>query len=126
VLLVEDDLASRISLSRLLEVSGLEVVEAGDAKTAIERLSQQSQTPFDAIISDMYLPDLDGGTLLRSAASLVPKPVLALMTGATAAETADALRGVAVDHVFLKPASIRDVLERLRQLFAKNEAEGVS
>lgn len=57
ILLVEDSIATRTQEKRMLESAGYEVVTAIDGNDGFNKL--QSQT-FDAVISDVQMPNLDG------------------------------------------------------------------
>jgi DNA-binding response OmpR family regulator len=63
ILLVEDDPDSRSELRLLLEDEGFEVVEARDGQSA---LAMAGQTPPDAVVQDLILPDIPGFELLRA------------------------------------------------------------
>ncbi|HAC65244.1 MAG TPA: hybrid sensor histidine kinase/response regulator [Cyanothece sp. UBA12306] len=60
ILLVEDSIAVRTQEKRILEKAGYEVVTAVDGLDGLQKL--QSQT-FDAIISDVEMPHLNGFSL---------------------------------------------------------------
>lgn len=62
ILLVEDDPTNRQILARLLRKQGLPVVEAGDGRTALDRVGE---TPPSLIILDLMLPVMDGLTFLQ-------------------------------------------------------------
>lgn len=62
VLLVEDDLAFRRSVTAYLEDSGFAVLEADDGLAALELLEQHSP---DIIISDIRMPRMSGLELLE-------------------------------------------------------------
>ena len=57
LLLVDDDLLLRGLASKTLRHAGFEVVEAGDGEAA---LALYSQSPFDLILLDVVMPELDG------------------------------------------------------------------
>ena len=61
VLLVEDEALCRESWRRALEKKGYRVSQAEDAERAIEQVTLQS---FDAIVSDIHLPGIDGLSLM--------------------------------------------------------------
>ena len=63
VLVVEDDAAVRGFLRRALEVSGLQVLEVGDAGAALGLLA--GDAPVDAVLVDGLLPDMHGLDLGR-------------------------------------------------------------
>jgi len=62
VLLVEDDLTNRQLLARLLRKQGMAVVEAGDGRSALERVSEATPS---LIILDLMLPVMDGITFVQ-------------------------------------------------------------
>ena len=64
VLIVEDHQNSCEELKRCLTHHGHEVTAAGDLRSAVRSLGDR---PFDAIISDIALPDGTGYTLLNEA-----------------------------------------------------------
>ncbi len=88
VLLAEDGLDSQRLLRVLLERAGLSVEIAGDGRQAYERAvdAARAEEPFDVILLDMQMPELDGyavATLLRESG----------YAGAIVALTAHALPG---------------------------------
>lgn len=57
ILLVEDSIAIRTQEKRILEAAGYEVVTAVDGVEALTKLRNRS---FDAVVSDIQMPNLDG------------------------------------------------------------------
>jgi two-component system chemotaxis sensor kinase CheA len=57
ILLVEDSIATRTQEKRILESAGYEVVTAVDGVDGFNKLQAR---PFDAVISDIQMPNLDG------------------------------------------------------------------
>ncbi len=64
ILIVDDSIAVRRLLSRLLTQSGYQVVECRDGKEALEKLHQSLQQ-YDLVISDIEMPRMDGFALLK-------------------------------------------------------------
>ncbi|HAP67968.1 MAG TPA: hybrid sensor histidine kinase/response regulator [Nitrospinae bacterium] len=60
ILLVEDSIVTRTQERRILEGAGYKVVISVDGIDALNKLSSQS---FDAVISDIVMPNMDGLTL---------------------------------------------------------------
>jgi two-component system chemotaxis sensor kinase CheA len=60
ILLVEDSITTRTQEKRILESAGYEVVAAVNGVDALQKLSSQA---FDAVISDVEMPSMDGLTL---------------------------------------------------------------
>jgi two-component system chemotaxis sensor kinase CheA len=54
---VEDSIATRTQEKRILESAGYEVVTAVDGVDGFNKLQSR---PFDAVISDIQMPNLDG------------------------------------------------------------------
>ncbi|MEH2251371.1 response regulator [Nostoc sp.] len=70
LLVVDDDLDTRTLLTFLFELDGAEVVTAASADQAIEIMSFFKP---DILISDIYLPDEDGYSLLLKIRNLEAK-----------------------------------------------------
>jgi two-component system CheB/CheR fusion protein len=63
ILLVEDDPEGREALKQVLELAGAIVIAAGSAADALARLEMQR---FDALVSDIAMPGMDGYDLLQT------------------------------------------------------------
>lgn len=64
ILVAEDEDALRNNLSRQLEKLGYEVRVASDGAQALRELS--SGEPFDLVITDIFMPEVDGLQFIRS------------------------------------------------------------
>ena len=62
VLLVDGDVSARQRLKRVLMTAGLEVVEAYEGQAG---LSYSGETPADAVVVNLTLPDMDGVEFIR-------------------------------------------------------------
>jgi len=58
ILIVEDDLSSRLYLNKILEKAGLVLLNAGDGQEAVNLAL--SNPDIDIILMDIQLPDMDG------------------------------------------------------------------
>jgi two-component system, NtrC family, response regulator PilR len=88
ILVVDDERSMREMLAILLRREGHDVVVAENGRRAIEYLDQR---PFDLVVSDARMPDIDGIQVLRHARSINPS-VIAIMI--TAFGSADLIKGV--------------------------------
>lgn len=61
ILLAEDSIATRTQQKRILETAGYEVVTAVDGLDALHKLQTRD---FDAVVSDVQMPNLDGFSLV--------------------------------------------------------------
>lgn len=80
ILAVDDSASVRQMVRTALEADGYEVREAQDGQEALDALRA---APADLVISDLYMPTMDGLTLLRAirqAAEHKFTPVLLLTT----------------------------------------------
>ena len=64
ILVVDDERSMREMLAILLKREGHEVSVAENGRAAIDLLNQR---PFDLVVSDARMPDLDGLEVLRHA-----------------------------------------------------------
>jgi two-component system response regulator PilR (NtrC family) len=88
ILIVDDERSMREMLAILLRREGHDVVVAENGRRAIDCLNQR---PFDVVVSDARMPDIDGIQVLRHARSINPS-VIAIMI--TAFGSADLIKGV--------------------------------
>ena len=128
ILIVDDDAALRASLAEALADFGFTPAEAADGEAALAWLARRRA---DAVLLDLRMPGLDGMEVLRRIqASHDPPPVAVLTAVPTAANTIEAMRLGAVDHL-AKPigrADLAALLERLlpRDLAASPAALGTT
>jgi DNA-binding response OmpR family regulator len=60
ILVVEDDPLARSILTRRLHVEGHEAETAESGRQALDRLEQADAAPFDVVLLDIEMPELDG------------------------------------------------------------------
>jgi DNA-binding NtrC family response regulator len=79
VLVVDDELLIRWSVSESLSDLGMDVDQAGDAATAL-RMVTTAALPFEVVVLDLRLPDMCDLSLLATLRQLLPRARLILMT----------------------------------------------
>ncbi len=79
VLVVDDDPRERSGLSNIIATLGYAAETAEDGEQAIEKLGAGS---FDAIITDLVMPGMDGFALLRKLLELGDPTPVVVLTGA--------------------------------------------
>ena len=77
ILVVDDEVQIRTLLSRMLELEGYEVCQAGDCRTALKQLELQSP---DVALCDVFLPDGNGVDLVSSIKKTAPNVEIILLT----------------------------------------------
>jgi EAL domain-containing protein (putative c-di-GMP-specific phosphodiesterase class I)/CheY-like chemotaxis protein len=80
VLVVDDDVAIRRVCARVLNAEGWTVVLADNGRAAIAEL-EAAPTPFDCVLSDVNMPELDGFGLVRALRERDDDLPVLLMTG---------------------------------------------
>ena len=97
ILIVDDDLAHRAMLRTLIAVWGARVDEAGDGAEAI---SLSRETPYDIILMDVLMPEVDGISALQAIKSYNPSIPILIMTAFSKVESAvEALKSGAYDYL---------------------------
>jgi two-component system response regulator PilR (NtrC family) len=112
ILVVDDERSMREMLAILLKREGHDVAVAENGKAAIDLLNER---PFDLVVSDARMPDLDGLEVLSHARSINPS-VIAIMI--TAYGSPDLIRGVAqlgVNDYVEKPFNTEVLRFRIRK-----------
>jgi CheY-like chemotaxis protein len=78
-LVVDDEVALRGMLVRVLEELGLDVIEAGDGREALGLV--EGASPPDLLVVDLSMPHMRGDELLREVAARRPAVRAVLMSG---------------------------------------------
>ena len=115
ILVVEDDDATRTALRRDLAARGLEVDEAVDGATALQRWDARRP---DLVLLDLGLPDLDGIRVLRHIRREATTPVVILSARDAEAAKIEALEAGADDYV-TKPFSTGELQARIKAVMRR-------
>jgi DNA-binding NtrC family response regulator len=109
ILIVDDDAALRETLAETLADLGHRPVVAPDGSTALHVVGREQ---IDAVLLDLRMPGIDGLEMLRRLRARLDGPPIAILTAyASAANTIEAMRLGAFDHL-TKPIG-RDDLRSL-------------
>ena len=124
ILIVDDEHSIRLTLESGLSLNGFRVI---CARTGAEALAATATQKFDAVISDIYMPDGDGLTLVQELRALFPALPIILMTAQGSVELAvRAVEEGATDFI-AKPFEVSAVAALLRRyLSAASEAADTS
>jgi two-component system OmpR family response regulator len=107
LLVVDDDSVIAATFEAILRSEGYDVATAQDGKEALEFVRQ---APFDLVLLDLLLPDMDGWTVLQHLREISPNSQVVILCADVDAEgTIEAFRLGAVD-VFLKPPDVDKLL----------------
>jgi signal transduction histidine kinase/ActR/RegA family two-component response regulator len=120
IVVVEDNVDIRETLSELLVLDGYRVSGAGDGPQGLTRIL--SQEPDIALI-DVGLPGFDGYELARRArARLGNRPVLIAMTGYGQPDDRGRAFEAGFDEHVVKPVSVEDLAEAMERARARKSA----
>ncbi len=117
ILTVDDSLSVRQVLAITLRGGGFEVIQAHDGQEALEIARE---TPVDLVITDLYMPRMNGIRLveaLRALPAYASTPLLLLTTDNSAAGRS-AGRAAGATGWIGKPFNPARLLETVRQLLA--------
>jgi two-component system, cell cycle response regulator CpdR len=115
ILLAEDDTDMRRFLVKALQNAGFDVTSYDNGLSAYQRLREE---PFELLLTDIVMPEMDGIELARRAAELDPDIKIMFITGfAAVALNADS---TAPKHakVLSKPIHLRDLVNEVTKMLA--------
>jgi EAL domain-containing protein (putative c-di-GMP-specific phosphodiesterase class I) len=117
ILVVEDDRGLLEAYSDVLLEHGFRIAAACDGHAAVRMLGSAS---FDAVLTDVYMPEAGGLELLRSVRERdVDLPVV-LVTGNPSLETAVQAVEMGALHYLMKPVSGEELVRCVRDAVAKH------
>src|ERR1700690_3460533 len=108
VLVVDDEPVTARGYARTLAAAGYKVSVAHDGR---EAAALAKATPFDVIVSDIAMPDMDGLALLRAIREGDLDVPMIFMTGSPALESALAAIEYGAFRYLLKPVAPEAMLE---------------
>jgi two-component system KDP operon response regulator KdpE len=120
VLVVDDEPQLRRALRVVLRANGYQVTEVETGEAALDALVTE---PFDLMILDLVLPDIDGVELCRRLREWSRLPVLVLSALTEEDVKVRALDEGADDYV-TKPFSTPELLSRMRSAMRRASASG--
>jgi len=97
VLIIDDEANLRGLLARIIQLEGYIVTEAGNAKSALKMLEQET---FQVIITDVKLPDINGVDLTAKIKSSYPSTEIIVLTAyGTIEDGVKAMKNGAFDYL---------------------------
>ncbi|HEV7660835.1 MAG TPA: response regulator [Allosphingosinicella sp.] len=120
ILLAEDDESMRLYLGRALERSGYKVVSVDNGLAALPLLESE---PFDLLLTDIVMPEMDGIELAQKAAEISPDIRVMFITG-FAAVALKAGRKTPDAKVLSKPFHLRDLIAEVERMFMTEDQHG--
>jgi signal transduction histidine kinase/CheY-like chemotaxis protein len=128
LLLVDDDPILLKSLRDALETDGHVIVEAngGEAGIAAFRMALDRGETFDAVITDLGMPYVDGRRVAVAVKEISPATPVIMLTGWGRRLVSEGDIPPHVDRVLAKPPKLREVREALAQLCPTGEVRVIN
>jgi DNA-binding response OmpR family regulator len=118
IMVVDDEATARVSLAEILRLEGYQIATAASGEEALSLMDKSE--PFDLMVLDIKMPGMSGLEVTEVVQERYPGVVIVLLTAFGALETAiEAIRKGASDYL-LKPASVPDILESVRNGLVKH------
>jgi len=118
ILVVDDDDAVRDIVVRALERAGYVVFEANTGRAAMDVLRRQPEV--GVVVSDVYMPDMDGFEFLTQASREPRAPKIIVMSGGGSLDPETILKIAArlgARSTLAKPFGPAELLEAVRAAF---------
>src|SRR5207302_9050744 len=123
-LIVDDDPVQRRLLQNMVEKAGYAVVTADGGEAAIALMTAPEGPPFECVVLDLVMPDLDGlGVLGRMREAGLGIPVIVQPAHGGIDNVVTAMRAGAVDFV-VKPVGMERLSVSLRNAIATRALAG--
>lgn len=118
ILLVEDEPHLAFNLQLNLQEEGYEVVLATDGQAAVDLFN--SESPFDLIILDAMLPEMDGFAVARHIRANDDQTHILMLTALGREE--DRVRGfeAGIDDYITKPFHLQELLLRVKRMIRRS------
>ena len=115
ILLAEDDNDMRRFLVKALENAGFQVSPHDNGMSAYQRLREE---PFEMLLTDIVMPEMDGIELARRATELDPDLKVMFITGFAAVALNPDSEAPKDASVLSKPFHLRDLVNEVERLLA--------
>jgi len=121
ILVVDDQRNMRVTTAIVLRQAGYDVSEAEGGAAALERIAAE---PFDVVLTDLRMPNLDGMELLRTVQRSSPQTQVIVMTAYGTIESAvEAVRRGAYDYL-AKPFQSEELRVRVEKALERRRLLG--
>ena len=115
ILLAEDDHDMRRFLSKALQNAGFDVASFDNGMSAYQRLREE---PFELLLTDIVMPEMDGIELARKATELDPDIKVMFITGFAAVALNPDNNAPRQAKVLSKPFHLKELVSEIQRLLA--------
>lgn len=123
VLIVDDDFDVLKIVRDLIEEFGYDAVGCSSGKEALKLVKKKK---YDLLLTDLFLPEIDGIKLMKNVREIDPSVICLMVTGKGTIESAvEAMKVGAFDYILkpLKPESLLTALSRAMEVHRLRESE---
>jgi len=116
ILIVEDDLSTRVMYREYLRRSGFRTIDAHNGHQALAKVQEMQP---DAVVTDLNVPGMDGFEfcrMLQQSAVTRAIPILAVTGHSQYLDQPDRFLQAGISHVFTKPCAPDAIAHELRRL----------
>lgn len=115
ILLAEDDHDMRRFLGKALQSAGYNVASFDNGMSAYHRLREE---PFELLLTDIVMPEMDGIELARRATELDPDIKVMFITGFAAVALNPDNNAPPQAKILSKPFHLKDLVNEVQRLLA--------
>lgn len=113
ILIVEDDLSSRLYLNKILEKAGVNILNAGDGQEAVDIAINNPD--IDIILMDIQLPVLDGYSALAKIREVRKDIVVVAQTAYGLLGDKEKILNSGFNDYIIKPILSQNLIEKLTE-----------
>jgi two-component system cell cycle response regulator CpdR len=115
IILAEDDGDMRRFLAKALQNAGYQVMSFDNGMAAYQQLREE---PFELLLTDIVMPEMDGIELARRASELDPDIKIMFITGFAAVALNSDSAAPKNAKVLSKPVHLRDLVNEVQKMLA--------
>lgn len=115
IILAEDDSDMRRFLVKALQNAGYDVISFDNGLSAYQRLREE---PFELLLTDIVMPEMDGIELARRACELDPDIKIMFITGFAAVALNSDSAAPKNAKVLSKPVHLRELVNEVHKMLA--------
>ena len=120
ILCIDDDELFREIMSQCLTRFEHRVTVASGGKVGLElfRAATLENQPYEVVITDLCMPDIDGNSVVRTIKAESPKTPVIMMTGCSTFMKNDGAAALSADAVVGKPARMQELNDLVLRIAA--------
>jgi DNA-binding NtrC family response regulator len=115
-LLVDDEDRLRLTLQKMLAAEGLEVTAVPGGRQALAELASR---PYDVVVLDIRMPEMDGVTTLREIKKLACDVEVIILTGHASMDAALEIIKLGGYDYLIKPCPLEEMLLKIEAAYEK-------